>query len=55
MSRQKVVAVVFVASVFYQVITDRLVALAAKYARTMLYEATHILLVRTTRWSWLRA
>jgi putative ABC transport system substrate-binding protein len=38
MSRQKVVAVVFGASVFYQVITDRLVALAAKYALPALYE-----------------
>jgi putative ABC transport system substrate-binding protein len=38
MSRQKVVAVVFGASVFYQVITDRLVALAAKYAIPALYE-----------------
>ena len=38
MSREKVVAVVFGASVFYQVITDRLVALAAKHSIPALYE-----------------
>ena len=38
MAAQKVVAVVFGASVFYQVITDRLVALAAQHAIPALYE-----------------
>ena len=36
MSREKVVAVVFGASVFYQVVADRLVALAATYAYSRL-------------------
>ena len=38
MSREKVAAVVFAASVFFQVITDRLVALAARHAIPALYE-----------------
>jgi len=38
MSQEKVVAVVHGASVFYQVITDRLVALAARHAIPALYE-----------------
>jgi len=38
MSHEKVAAVVYGASVFYQVITDRLVALAARYAIPALYE-----------------
>jgi len=38
MAREKVVAVVFGASVFYQVVTGRLVALAAKFAIPALYE-----------------
>jgi len=38
MSRERVAAVVFSASVFYQVITDRLVLLAARHAIPALYE-----------------
>jgi putative ABC transport system substrate-binding protein len=38
MSRERVSAVVFSASVFYQVITERLVSLAARYAIPALYE-----------------
>jgi putative ABC transport system substrate-binding protein len=38
MSREKVVAVVFGTAVFFQVITDRLVALAARHAIPALYE-----------------
>jgi len=38
MSRERVAAVVFGASVFFQVITDRLVALAARHAVPALYE-----------------
>jgi putative tryptophan/tyrosine transport system substrate-binding protein len=38
MAREKVAAVVFGASVFYQVIADRLIALAARYGIPALYE-----------------
>jgi putative ABC transport system substrate-binding protein len=38
MSREKVVAVVFGASVFYQVVADRLIALAARHRIPALYE-----------------
>jgi putative ABC transport system substrate-binding protein len=38
MSREKVAAVVFGASVFYQVIADRLITLAARYGIPALYE-----------------
>jgi putative ABC transport system substrate-binding protein len=38
MSREKVAAVVYGASVFFQVITKQLVALAARYAIPALYE-----------------
>ena len=38
MSREKVAAVVFSASVYYQVIADRLISLAARYAIPALYE-----------------
>jgi len=38
MSREKVAAVIFSASVYYQVIADRLISLAARYAIPALYE-----------------